>query len=222
MLRRSLVLGALLMVSLSGCAVSSAQDLRTVDARGPMPSAAASAPEAPARVVAVGDSVTEADSPDFDEGYTGRGSWAWTAEGSGIDVTGGWALYGATTEAMAAGVGPLEGDVLVVMAGTNDVLQQLPWERSAAAIEQIVKTADVAPVLLCTIVPLASDPAGAQLFNARLQLLAAEHGWELVDSAAPVRAADGTWLPGLSEDGIHPTEAAAAQIGFAVRQALLD
>ena len=225
--RRSLVLGALLAVSLSGCALSSAQEVPTPDAGGTTPSSV-SAPASPApapaplRVVAVGDSVTAADSPDFAAGDLGRGSWTWTAEGRGVDVTGGWAVHGATTEAMAAGVGPLDGDTLVVMAGTNDVREGIDWARSAAALDQIVQTAGVTPVLLCTIVPLAADPAGAELFNARLQLLAAENGWELVDSAAPVRAPDGTWLPDMTEDGIHPTPAAAALIGTAVQQALLD
>jgi hypothetical protein len=238
MVRRSLALGALLTATLvTGCTGPADTSSRAIDEMGSAssataaPSATATAPSiaaaeptptGPLRVAAVGDSVTEADSPDFAGGDIGDGSWARAAEGPGVDVVGGWAVYGATTEAMAGGVGPTSADVLVVMGGTNDVLQGIPWERSAAALEQITEITGVSPVLLCTIVPLADDPAATQLFNARLQLLAAENGWELVDSAAPVRAPDGTWLPGMSEDGIHPIPAAAALIGTAVQQALLD
>jgi GDSL-like lipase/acylhydrolase family protein len=235
---RSLALGTLLSAALvTGCSAPADTASRGLDEAGAAstpsaaPSATATAPSVaaaapvrtgPLRVAAVGDSVTEADSPDFSSGDIGQGSWAWAAESPAVDVVGGWAVYGATTEAMAGGVGPTQADVLVVMGGTNDVLQGIPWERSAAALEQVVETTGVTPVVLCTIVPLADDPAATQLFNARLQLLAVQEGWELVDSAAPVRAPDGTWLPGMTEDGIHPTPAAAALIGSAVQQALLD
>jgi lysophospholipase L1-like esterase len=123
---------------------------------------------------------------------------------------------------MAAGAQPSDDDALVVMAGTNDVLQGIPWEQSAANIEAVVEAVGVDRVVLCTIVPLASDLAGEADFNAHLAELADEHGWQLVDSAAAVRAPDGQWLPGLSEDGIHPTDAGAALLGTAIHDALLS
>ena len=176
---------------------------------------------APLQVVVVGDSVTEGNSTSVAAGMFGPTSWAYTADRDRVDVVGGWAVKGATTEAMAGGAGPSSGDTLVVMGGTNDVLQGIPWERSAAAITQVVDVVGISDVVLCTIVPSALDPVGAQLFNVRLAELAAEQGWQLVDSAAGVRTTDGQWLAGLSEDGIHPTATAAAVIGTTVHDALV-
>lgn len=179
-------------------------------------------PGAPLRVVVVGDSVTAADSGSVAEGRFGPGSWAYTADQDGVDVIGGWAVKGATTEAMAGGVGPANADTLVIMGGTNDVLQGLPWARSAAAIRQIVRTAGVPDVVLCSIVPSAVDPAGVAAYNQQLAGLAAAEGWQLVDPDVAVRTADGSWAAGMSEDGTHPTATAAALIGAAVHDALLQ
>jgi lysophospholipase L1-like esterase len=172
-------------------------------------------------VVAVGDSVTAADSPDFTRGSFGPGSWVPSAEGNGVDLTGGWAVPGATTADMRDGVVPLHADAVVVMAGTNDVRSDVRWDQSAAALDGIVDTVGVDRVLLCSIVPLAENPAAAVEFNSRLEALADEKGWEFVDSGADVRGPAGTWLPGMTEDGIHPTTAGAARIGAAVHEALV-
>src|SRR4051794_34130007 len=223
-MRRLLSTGACALVLLvAGC------DAKAAELADPAPATYSSAsssapapPSGPLTVVGVGASVTDADSADFPAGVFGPGSWVSTADRDGIDVTGGWAIKGATTAAMAAGAQPSDADVLVVMAGTNDVLQGIPWEQSAANIEAIVGAVGVDRVVLCTIVPLASNPAGETDFNAHLAALADEHGWRLVDSAAAVRAPDGQWLAGLSEDGIHPADAAAALLGTAIHDALLS
>jgi lysophospholipase L1-like esterase len=191
---------------------------------GPAPSITA-VPPAPAAVplavVAVGDSITAADSPDVAAGAFGPGSWVPAAEGPGVDVTGGWAVPGATTADMRAGVQPLRADALVVMAGTNDVRQGLPWAESAAALDGIVTTVGVARVLVCSIVPLTEDPAAVAEYNGRLAELAAVEGWEFVDCGASVRDPSGGWLPGTTYDGIHPTVDGARRIGATVHQALV-
>jgi len=219
-MRRLLCAGACaLAVLAAGCDAKAAEpaDASPTGAT----SASAATPTGPLTVVAVGDSVTDADSPDFSAGAFGPGSWVSTADRDGVDVLGGWAVKGATTAAMAAGARPSDADVLVVMAGTNDILQDIPWEQSAADIEAVVAAVGADRVVLCTIVPLASDPAAAADFNAHLATLADEHGWRLVDSAAAVRTPDGNWDPGMSEDGIHPTDAGAVLLGAAIRDALL-
>jgi lysophospholipase L1-like esterase len=171
--------------------------------------------------VAVGDSVTAADSPNFSAASFGPASWASTADGNGVKLTGGWAVSGATTMDMRNGVGRLEADAVVIMAGTNDVRQNVPWDQSAAALDGIVRVVGVRRVLICSIVPLAADPDAAQAFNARLQEMATQKGWEYADTAAVVRSADGQWLPGMSGDGIHPNPVGAAKIGTAVHAALV-
>ena len=182
-------------------------------------------PPAPAAaeltVVAVGDSITAADSPDVPAGVFGPGSWVPSAEGPGVDVTGGWAVPGATTADMRAGVQPLEADALVVMAGTNDVRRGLPWTESAAALDGIVATVGVPRVLVCSIAPLTEDPAAVAQYNGRLAGLAAAEGWEFVDCGASVRDPSGEWLPGTTYDGVHPTVDGAARIGAVVHQALV-
>ena len=196
----------------------------TTTATAPTATTAPTAPAAPTAdpltVVAVGDSITVADSPDFAAGSFGWGSWVPSAEGPGVDLIGGWAVSGATTAAMRAGVRPLEADALVVMAGTNDVRRDVPWAESAAALEGIVATVGVDRVLVCSIVPLAEDPGAATEYNSRLAELAATEGWEFVDSGASVRDPSGTWLPGMTDDGVHPNVAGAARIGAAVHDAL--
>jgi lysophospholipase L1-like esterase len=197
-------------------------------------------------VVAVGDSITAADSPDFAAGSFGQGSWVPHAEGPSVggpsaggpsaggpsaggpsaggpdvDLIGGWAVPGATTADMRAGVRPLQADALVVMAGTNDVQRGVPWAESAAALDGIVATVGVDRVLLCSIVPLARDPAAAAEFNGRLAQLASVEGWEFADCGAAVRNPSGSWLPGMTDDGIHPTVAGAARLGAAVHEALV-
>jgi lysophospholipase L1-like esterase len=171
--------------------------------------------------VAVGDSVTAADSPDFDRASFGPRSWASTADGDGVDLTGGWAVPGAMTADMRDGVGPLRADALVIMAGTNDVRRNVRWDESAAALDGIVRIVGIDRVLVCSIVPLADDPAAAQAFNSRLRVLADKEGWEFADTAAVVRGDGGRWLPGMSDDGIHPNAVGAARIGAAVHAALV-
>jgi lysophospholipase L1-like esterase len=177
-------------------------------------------------VVAVGDSVTDADSPSFETGGIGAGSWAWTVDQGLVDVRGGWAEWGATTAAMRVGVRdlavePAASDVLVLMAGTNDVRAGMPWRDSARNLEQIVATIGAERVVVCTVVPLDEDPAGAERFNSRLVELAEDEGWEVVDSAAAVRNADGGWVPGTSDDGLHPNRLGAQLLGSVVRYALV-
>src|SRR4051794_36635513 len=157
-MRRLLSAGACALVLLvAGC------DAKAAELADPAPIASSSAavtPAGPLTVVAVGDSVTDADSADFPAGVFGPGSWVSTADRDGVDVIGGWAIKGATTAAMAAGAQPSDADALVVMAGTNDVLQGIPWEQSAANIEAIVEAGGGDPGGLCPILAPPSNPAG--------------------------------------------------------------
>ena len=206
------LLGA--VVVLAGCAGPPAQ-------AAPAPGTASAAP---LRVVVVGDSITEMDCPDFDAGVLGEGSWAWWATGRGVDVTGGWAHSGATTEDMLDGVaadGPMDADALVLMAGNNDLDLALPTEDVLDRLVQIAAAAAVPRVVLSAVAP--EDGLGPETLalDADLARLAAREGWQYVDPMTEVRDEDGDYRDGATLDGVHPSGAAAAQIGVALHEALL-
>ncbi|SDX55206.1 Lysophospholipase L1 [Modestobacter sp. DSM 44400] len=204
--------GALVSLGVTGCAASAAGQTSAV-APSPAPGVV--------RVAVVGDSITEADSLDFDDGDIGPGSWARRAEGGAVQVVGGWAHGGATTADMVAGVRALDADVLVLMAGSNDLDADVAVTRIADGLVTIATEAEVPRVLLSTVPPEDGYEQQTQDLNRRLRVLARDHGWELVDAMAGVRGADGGWLPGMSEDGVHPDEAGADVIGAALRTAIL-
>lgn len=172
-------------------------------------------------MAAVGDSLTEADSPDIDRGDPGPQSWVSYAIGSDIEFVGGWASWGAPTQAMADAVDiPFDADVLVILAGTNDS-GWTPFEITAANIETIVKTADVEIVVLSSVPPLDGAPENAVQLNRQLEPLAEQNGWIWVDSAAGLRDGD-QFADGMAYDGVHPTETGARVIGEAIREAILE
>jgi lysophospholipase L1-like esterase len=174
------------------------------------------------RVAVVGDSITEADSLDFDDGAIGTGSWAWRADGGDIRVVGGWAHAGATTADMVAAVQPLAADVLVLMAGSNDLDADVPVDRITDDLVTITAEAHVPRVVLSTVPPEDGYEEPSQELNQRLRSLARERGWDFVDAMAGVRNAEGGWRTGMSEDGVHPDDQGADLIGAALRAAILD
>ncbi|MCI2265185.1 SGNH/GDSL hydrolase family protein [Sediminivirga luteola] len=170
------------------------------------------------RMAAVGDSITEADSPDFTAGELGPESWVSYAVGEEIEFAGGWAQWGATTAQMAEGAGPVDADVLVILAGTNDS----GWNAHDEVGRNLVRIAEAvgAPrVVLSSIPPLDDAPELATELNSYLEDLAGEQGWEWVDAAAGLRDGE-RFAPGMASDGVHPTQEGARVIGEAVREAV--
>lgn len=195
-----------------------------------VPAAGAGVPRIPGtlQVAAVGDSITEADSDDFDNGVIGPSSWAAYADGGGVHLIGGWAHAGATTQDMLGGV--LEGaasratwdrpDRLVLMGGSNDVDAGVPIPAILDNLSKIAKVVRADRVTLSAIPPEAAVQHTVDQVNAQLPALAQREGWQFVDPLVDVRAADGSWLPGMSSDGVHPTEQAAKLIGARLNAAL--
>lgn len=178
-----------------------------------LPSAAPGA----VRLAAVGDSITAADSADFAAGELGRESWVWHALGEDIAFAGGWAVWGATTGQMADGVEPLDADVLVVLAGTND--SAASFGETADNLRAVVATAGVEEVVLSAVPPIDADPGRAVGLNANLEELADEEGWGW--AAQPPGLADGDrFAGGMASDGLHPTRDGAALIGEQVAAAV--
>jgi lysophospholipase L1-like esterase len=213
----------LLPLALAGCTAGHAAS----SSPGATSPAATSGPEV--QVVAVGDSITEADSADFDGGDIGADSWATYADGDGLRIVGGWAHAGATTMDMLAGVTDrtastgvsMDADVLVLMAGSNDVDWGVPATEVEANLVKIVDIVHAGRVVLSTIPPEDGMESDVRDLNTHLTALASSEGWQLVDPMVSVRDDDGGWLPGMSDDGVHPTAEAAQLIATSLRPALI-
>ncbi|GAA4286187.1 hypothetical protein GCM10022262_05460 [Georgenia daeguensis] len=186
----------------------------------PAPDAATSQAGA-VRLAVVGDSITEADSPDFDAGRLGPQSWVHHAVGDGVVLAGGWARWGATTAQMAAAVEPVEADVLVIVAGTNDVGSGEPAECTRDNLRRVAEVVGAQRVVLSAVPPIDAAPHLATELNVELEDLAAEERWEWVDAPAGLRQG-GRFAEGMASDGLHPTEAGARVLGEAIREVVLD
>ena len=171
-------------------------------------------------LVAVGDSITAADSPDFSAGDLGAESWVNYVVGEDVELVGGWAAWGATTEEMAHNVEPADGDVLVIMAGTNDVALGTPFIESAENIAQIVAIVGASEVIIAGIPPIDHAPENAAGFNQSLQEFAGQRGWQWVDAGAAVRTPENRFARGMAIDGVHPTAAGAKRLGESVAIAI--
>lgn len=171
------------------------------------------------RFAAVGDSITQGNSPDFSVGLTGTLSWVTYARSSLDLFVGGWAAGGATTARMAENVEPVKADVLVIIAGTNDLAEGVPFDVTASNLERIVATVGAPRVVVSAIPPRNSVQAATVVFNASLKVFVLAHQWEWADAPAGVRDGD-QYAPGMSLDGVHPSEAAAEALGRALAAAM--
>jgi lysophospholipase L1-like esterase len=175
------------------------------------------------RLAAVGDSIT-ASGGALRDGEFNENTWlSHVVDSSAVRWAGGWAEPGATTAAMAEGVQPVgDADVLVIMAGTNDSGQGVPFGTTGANLERIVDVVGAERVVVASIPPREPDPHIAIGFNALLEPFVVKHGWDFVDAAGNLREENGGWLPELTEDGIHPTAEGQAIIGAAIKDAVLS
>lgn len=216
-------------LALTGCAGTTTPETGPTTTPPGSPSTAGSATaqerSATVRLTAIGDSLTGSDGDLAGDDF-GPGTWLSHALGPGedgrsVEWVGGWAVPGATTDVMRAQAEPHpDADVLVVLAGTNDIALGVPAEEIGANIEAIVATVGAPRVIVASVPPIEWAPDLAPRHNAALEALAREHGWEFADVAADLRRGDG-WGPGMSDDGVHPTEAGYAVLGRALREALL-
>lgn len=74
--------------------------------------------------------------------------------------------------------------------------------------------------MLSSVPPIDARPEAAARLNADLGALAEARGWTWVDASAGVRAG-GRFADGMSVDGLHPTAEGAAELGAALRKAVL-
>jgi lysophospholipase L1-like esterase len=188
--------------SVAGAKVTNAPDAKTV------------------RYAAYGDSISEGNSPSFVDGKFGSLSWA-SYLGPGFTFAGGWADGGVKSATMLEHAKPVKADALVIIAGTNDYGNGVPFDESAANIAGIVQKVGAKRVLVSAVPPSDILPAEAAAFNTELKAFVASKGWGWVDSSAKLRTNDNAYVEGMTVDGTHPTEKAARIIGETIRAALL-
>lgn len=171
-----------------------------------------------------GDSITAAGSHSVAAGHVGEASWINYVNTPGtpstLAWTGGWALGGAQTGDMAAALRPGRADALVILAGTNDLAHGTSHTRIAENLARIAQIVRAPMVLLSSIPPRDDAVAATVAYNDFLRTLAGERGWLFVDASAGLRSETNTFVPGLSDDGVHPNVEGARILGAAIGAAL--
>jgi len=167
---------------------------------------------------AYGDSITEGNSPAFVDGEFGSLSWA-TYLGSSFRFAGGWAKGGVQTNEMLSNAKPVKAEALVLLAGANDYIHDTPFAVTAANLDGIVKKTGIKRVVISAVPPNDQRPEAASAFNVSLKQHAAARKWAFIDPMKPLRNGE-NYAPGMSHDGIHPTERAAKLIGGGIAAAL--
>lgn len=175
----------------------------------------------PVTIVTLGDSLTIADGAETSGEPTSSRSWVPAAVGHGVVWSAGFAHGGFTTAMILDDTHRYNADVLVILAGTNDTLQGVPFSQSALSLRAIVAKAGVARVIVAAIPPIDFAPHDAALYNVKLKTLAAKENWDYVDAAKGLRDRD-HYIDGLTVDGIHPTAEGAEIFGEALHRAILS
>lgn len=176
----------------------------------------------PVRVAIVGDSLTAGGGRTIPEEPLDRNTWMTYAQGDGVDWVGGWAKGGTTVQQMAGAVTPIDDvDVLVLMAGTNDVRLHIGFAASARYYDAIVDTIKPKHVIVAAIPPYNLNPAGAAAYERQLEAYVNLKGWEFVDPWGFAR--DGlVYVKHTSIDGIHPVTSGYRKVGLYLRGAILQ
>lgn len=172
----------------------------------------------------VGDSITADHAyPDqVGRRIVGERSWVAFAQQPGTAFVGGWARGGATTAQMLEGFTPVPADVLVMIAGTNDIKAGVPFEQIGQNMRSIVDVADVPRVIVSSVPPRNEFRESTLEYNAWLHDFVAEQGWGWIDGSRGLRDKDqpGRYADGLTYDGTHPSRDGAQILGSAVLAAL--
>ena len=183
----------------------------------PVASSAAPTPTAtrPVTFGVVGDSITA---------WAGQeaGSWTSYVDTAALFTEQGWAQNGAPIALMEANTPRMSADVLVILAGTNDLGGTLTADTKLDLIDSIVEKSEVDHILISSVPPLDMNPAWSTAWNRELEQHAAAEGYDFVDSWVNARAADGAFIPGHTVDGIHPTPGAAAQAAAVIGRAIVS
>lgn len=169
------------------------------------------------KVVVYGDSISVGDSPAFSSQQLGKRAWPYYLSENGVYFIGGYAMGGATTgnilEQNRCQSG-LRAPVTVAAFGTNSLQTGESFEANLLNLERLKSecNAELRPeaFIVTAVGPGNTIPQEKVTdWNARLKAAAEQRGWTFADPFSGMRTPENTWLPGLSFDGLHPTEAAA-------------
>ncbi|QYF72659.1 SGNH/GDSL hydrolase family protein [Cryobacterium sp. PAMC25264] len=151
-------------------------------------------------------------SPDFGAGDIDPGSWVMQVLGKDYSFAGGWAVPGSHTAAMLAHVVPVDADVLLIFAGTNDVFFGDDIATTEANLVGIADTVDARRVVISAITPLDPKPGLAERYNETIQVFAETQGWDWIDPTEDIRNGE-TYVVGLTDDGLRPNTEGEALMG---------
>jgi len=212
---------AVLMVGLGAVALSGLSRNPVPAEAGqytPRPAPTVEAPAERTRIAVVGDSNTAVNSPDLAAGDIGDASWVRVLLRSGFSFAGGWAVGGTPSATQANALAPVsDADVLLIMTGTNDLGTGVPWDETVSNIDAMHEKVPAGRVVLLAIAPRdeETDPSSVE-FNGLLEQLADDRGWEFFDGMVSIRAVDGGFVDGASNDGVHLNRASQADLGRAI------
>ncbi|PZO61455.1 MAG: hypothetical protein DI639_00420 [Leifsonia xyli] len=169
-------------------------------------------------VTYAGDSLTAMD-----------GSWMRQLNDRTLTNIGGTAIGGATVPRILTNVSARDADVLVVMAGTNDIR----YARSSTTITQnigkVVHKVGARHVVIAAIAPSNVTKYGkkhidrrkqGEILNRDLQNYALTNGYLFVDPWAADRQLNGGWPSNRTIDGTHPTVAMSKKVSVRMQQAI--
>ena len=209
------VLGVAVIAAVTAAAYSSGglPDPRNVGEATPNPSPTATAD--PVTFGVIGDSITA---------WIGQeaGSWTTYVGNDGVVFSEeGWAQNGAPIELMEANTPEIDADVLVILAGTNNLVSALTTEQKLDLFDRIVDKSGVQEVVISAVPPYDPNPALSTAWNQELRGYAAAEDYEFVDAWSSSRTAAGTYVAGDTVDGIHATPEAARAAAASIRLAVL-
>jgi lysophospholipase L1-like esterase len=214
---RYLVGGGVLALAVAAIAVTAAYSAQGIPSFPP--AAAASAPPAETSdqvgFAVIGDSITA---------WVGKEEGSWTSHVGTDGVLfseNGWARNGAPLALMDDNTPRLNEDVLVILAGTNDLRSDVPFDERLDIIDSIVRKAGVENVVVSAIPPFDPKPSLATAWNEQLESYAADAGHVFVDPWVDLRTRAGSYLGDATIDGVHPTPDAAEQAAAPMRVAII-
>lgn len=169
------------------------------------------------KVIVYGDSISVGDSPAFSSRQLGKRSWVNYLAENGVFFVGGYAQGGYTAGMILAQKQCQSGvsaPVAVAALGTNSVNTGEDFSTGLRDLERLksecLPEVKAGSFIVTAVGPAAEIPqAKIDSWNTQLKAAAAERGWKYVDPYTGMRTAQNTWEPGMSFDGLHPTEAAA-------------
>lgn len=168
----------------------------------------------------LGDSNTTGHATTLERGIELGRSWVVSAENQGPVLVGGYAHDGYTTTQLRERATETDADVLVIMAGTND-LRRRHWSPTdtdavAGAIQKSRLRVGIAAddTVLLAIAPNSRRPKVTKQFNRWLKRYARAHGMRFSDPWRGMRAAGGGWARRADHtDGTHGSASAYELVG---------